>query len=519
MTGCKTGPAANAHQAILRILVPGVISTVLGVWLWIAEGPRRDQYISSSGMAYQPTTRLQISGYRFMRRRIECALLGRDLRSVNEPMRAPGQSLMARLALAVILLAVCMVLALLRPQPGLLTAPILMEKQSGALYVRLGETLQRVLTRASARLIAKTNADPQPTTASALSRGRRGPLLGIPGAPQFLGTPLGEDELRWTVCDSRDGTTVVVGRGEGPQSHNLAHDQTLLVRPSSGGSTYLLYGGRRSVVNLADAAVERALGPQGQVPRNVSPLLLNVIPEAPPLTAPRIPGIRGSSSIPGFPVGSVLRVTRAGGDEFYVVLADGVQRVGQLAADLVRFTNSQGTRTVMSVAPDVIRNAPAVTRLPVSGFPDQAKNPPPTGDGTRGAGWAYAASGNVDVSFSVGGLPLSDGDGPAALAQADGKGPAVDAVYLPPGRSAYVRATGLSGGNLRAGTQYFISDNGVRYAVHDDDAAHDLGMPDAMISETSPVLAELPAGPELSRATAPVAREVPAANRSDLGSS
>ncbi len=233
-------------------------------------------------MAYQPTTRLHISGYRFMRRRMECALLGRDLRAVNEPMRGPAQSLMAGLALAVILLAGCVVLALLRPQPGLATAPILMEKQSGALYVRLGETLHPVLNLASARLIAKTNADPQPTAASALNRGRRGPLLGIPGAPQFVGTPLGEDELRWTVCDSRDGTTVVVGRGEGPQSYVLARDQTLLVRPSSGGSTYLLYGGHRSVVNLADAAVERALDSEGQVVRTVSPLLLNVIPEAPP---------------------------------------------------------------------------------------------------------------------------------------------------------------------------------------------------------------------------------------------
>jgi type VII secretion protein EccB len=275
------------------------------------------------------------------------------------------------------------------------------------------------------------------------------------------------------------------------------------------------------VVNLADAAVERALGPEGQVPRTVSPLLLNVIPEAPPLAAPRIPdaGIRGSSSLPGFPVGSVLRVARTGGDEFYVVLTDGVQRVGQLAADLLRFTNSQGTRLVMSVAPDVIRKAPAVTRLPVSGFPDQARNPPPTDDGPVCAGWTYAASGNVDVSFSVGGLPLSGGEGPAALAQADGKGPAVDAVYLPPGRSAYVRATGLSGGNVHAGTRYFISDNGVRYAVHDDDAAHDLGMPDAMIAAPWPVLAKLTAGPELSRANASVARDVLATNRSDLGSS
>jgi type VII secretion protein EccB len=470
-------------------------------------------------MAWQPTTRLQISGYRFTRRRIECALLGRDLRSVNEPIRAPAQSLMTGLALAVVALAGCLVLAFLRPQPALVAAPILMDKQSGALYVRVGDTLHPVLNLASARLIAKTNVDPQAVAASALSRSRRGPLLGIAGAPQSLATPLRENELRWTVCDSRDGATVLVGRDQGTQSHVLARDQTLLVRPTPGGATYLLYGGRRAVVNLADPAVERALGSEGQAPRTVSPLLLNVIPEAPPLTAPRIPGVGGPASLPGFPVGSVLRVTRARGDEFYVVLTDGVQRVGQLAADLVRFTNSQGTRTAISVAPDVIRSAPAVTRLPVSGFPDQAKTPRLTGDASLCAAWTHVPSGDVDISFSVGGLPLPDGQGPVSLTQADGTGPAVDAVYLPPGRSAYVRATGLSGGNVAAGTRYLISDTGVRYAVHDDEAARDLGMPDAMIAAPWPVLASLPAGPELSRANASVAQDVPAVIRSDAGSS
>src|ERR1700743_1387087 len=158
-------------------------------------------------------------------------------------MRAPAQSLMAGLALAVILLAVCMVLALLRPQPGLSTAPILMEKQSGALYVRVGDALHPVLNLASARLIAKTNADPQAIPASSLSRRRRGPRLGIADAPQSLAPPLGDSELRWTVCDGRDGTTVLVGRDQGPQSHALPRDQTLLVRLAPGGSPLLLSGG------------------------------------------------------------------------------------------------------------------------------------------------------------------------------------------------------------------------------------------------------------------------------------
>ena len=106
-------------------------------------------------------------------------------------------------------------------------------------------------------------------------------------------TPLAADELQWAVCDSRDGaplnTTVVIGRAEGPLSHVLAREQTLLVRPASGGSTYLLYDGRRAVVNLDESAVVRALGLEGQVPLTVSPVLLNVIPETPPITAPQIP--------------------------------------------------------------------------------------------------------------------------------------------------------------------------------------------------------------------------------------
>lgn len=474
-----------------------------------------------SRMAWQPTTRLHVSGYRFLRRRIECALLGRDLRAVNESIRAPAQSMMAGLVLAITLLAGCVVLAFLRPQPWSVAGPILMETKSGALYVRLGETLHPVLNLASARLIVKTNADPQPAAESALSHLRRGPLLGIPGAPQFLGRPLGEDELRWKVCDGDNVTTVLVGPAEGQQSHGLAPDQTLLVRPSSGGSTYLLYDGRRAVVNLDDAAVKHALAIEGQAPIMVSPLLLNLIPETPPLTAPRIAdaGSRGPASLSGFPVGSVLRVSRVGGDEYYVVLNDGVQRVGQFAADLVRFTNSHGTRTAIAVAPDVIRGAAPVTRLPVSAFPDRTTAAPHADGAPLCVGWTHQGLGNVEISFSFGGLNLSDGHAPVALTQADGPGPAVDAVYLPPGRCAYVRATGISGSNVRAGTRYLVSDNGVRYAVHDDDAARDLGLADAMTAGPWPLLAALPAGPELSRVNASVAQDVPAVtSRSDPSS-
>lgn len=111
-------------------------------------------------------------------------------------------------------------------------------------------------------------------------------------------------------------------------------------------------------------------------------------------------------------------------------------------------------------------------------------------------------SGHSDTAFlTAGQLPVPSGQAPVTLAQADGRGPALDAVYLPPGRSAYVRADG------QAGARYLVTDTGVRFAIHDDDTARDLGLPPAATPVPWPLLAALPPGPELSRANASVARD------------
>jgi len=201
----------------------------------------------------------------------------------------------------------------------------------------------------------------------------------------------------------------------------------------------------------------------------------------------------------------VLRVARADGDEYYVVLSHGIQRIGRVAADLLRFSDSHGARTVISVAPDVIRATPTVTDLPVATFPDRTPMLLDAGSTTLCVSWRHVASGGVEVALSAGGLPIPVGQEPVKLSQADGNGPAVDAVYLSPGHSAYVRATALSGDSPQAGTRYLITDIGVRFAVHDDDAAHDLGLPNTTVAAPWPVLAQLPAGPELSRDKAAVA--------------
>jgi type VII secretion protein EccB len=339
-----------------------------------------------------------------------------------------------------------------------------------------------------------------------LGRTKRGPLLGIPGAPQLLGPPLSADESIWTICDtdSNAATTVVVGHPAGSSIRRLPPEQVILVSPGSGSPAYLLYDGRRAVVDLADPAVLRALRLEGRAPHLVSQALLNAVPEAAPITTPRIPGAGAQAAgLSGFPVGGVLRVVRGDGDEYYVVLATGVQRIGPVAADLLRFGNSQGTANIVTVAPDVIRASPIVNTLPVATFPDRAASDGgiDSSDTTACVTWAPPASGHADIAFLTGtGLPVPAGQVPLTLAQADGNGPTLDAVYLPPGHSAYVR------GNGRVGTRYLVTDTGVRFAIHDDDAAHDLGLPAATFAPW-PVLAALPSGPELSRQNASIARD------------
>jgi type VII secretion protein EccB len=456
----------------------------------------------------RPTTRLQVSGYRFLLRRLECALLGRDIHAPNDSLRAQSAALGVGCVLAAIGVAGCAVLGLLRPQADLGGARIVMGQQSGALYVRVGDAWHPVLNLASARLIAATAANPQPVSEADLARTKRGPSLGIPGAPQSIGVPLPAGESAWTICDT-DGsgaTTVVVGPTAGAPAHRLASDHALLVAPPSGSPGYLLFNGKRAVLDLSDAAVVRALRLEGHAPRLVSQAVLNALPEAPPIRAPRIRGL-GTAGIglPGFSVGSVLRIARGDADEYYVVLPAGVQRIGRVAADVLRFSDSQGTANAITVAPDVIRAAAVANVLPVADFPDRV--PELDAGSTVCVTSRPAPAGNFDTALLIGGgLPVPAGRTPVTLSQADGRGPALDGVFVPPGRSAYVR-----GGNP-TGTRYFVTDTGVRFAIHDDDAARDLGLP-APIVAPWPVLAALPSGPELSRQGASVARDAIGAGR------
>ncbi len=446
------------------------------------------------------STKLQVSGYRFLLRRMEHALVRGDIQMLEDPIRAQSFSLIGGSVLAVIIVAVCAVVALVRPSGALGSAPIFMVRDSGALYVRVGDTVHPVLNLASARLVAGTPSNPEAVSAEAINNSTRGPLVGIPGAPTQISPALGERESRWAVCDDKSGTTVIAG--DFPDD-GLTTNSSVLVTPRSEGAatTYLLYDGLRAKVDLRNRAVVRALRLDGIVPHPVSRALLDATPEAPPIAAPHIPGAGSRSPLPGFVVGSVVRVVRAAEKEYYVVLARGVQRIGQVAADLIRFTDSQNDRDITTVAPDVIAAVPIVDSLRVSSFPAGGGVSDRAMVCTRWKLLPAGANTAVVVGDSVPAVNVTK------LAQADGDGPNVDSVSIPPGRSAYVRSIGVGGDSTSAGVLYYVNDSGVVFGLHDEDTVKCLGLTGPPVPAPWPVLARLPRGPELSKDAASVARD------------
>lgn len=454
----------------------------------------------------QPTTRLQISGHRFLGRRMAHALVRGDTRMLDDPLRAQSLSLTAGAVLAAIAVAVCAVLALARPAGGLGDASVVVVRESGAMYVRIGDVMHPVFNMASARLIVGSAAVPRMVSQRAIDRATRGPHVGIPGAPEQISPPLRAEEAMWTVCDDEHGLTAVT---VGPVAEGaLTPGGSVLVTPRGGSAavTYLLHGGWRARVDLRHPAVVRALRIDGVVPQPVSTAVLDAIPEAPAIAPPRIPGLAGPSVLPGHPLGAVVRLPRAGdgAPDYYVVLSDGLQRIGEVAADLIRFTDGRARQQVPAVSADVVGAVPVVTSLPVATFPSRGGV---TAAPVVCAQWRPGKGETASHTEIL----VGDGDPVTArsivLAQSDGDGPAVDSMAVPAGRSVFVRSVGLTGAGQDTGSLFLVNESGVAHGVWDSDTATVLGLTEPPVSAPWSVLARLPRGPELSRDSASVARD------------
>lgn len=472
-------------------------------------------------MAAQPTTRWQVNGYRFLVRRMEHALVRRDVRMLHDPMRTQSRALTVGAVLAAIGLAGCGALALIRPQDKIGDAQIVVGKDSGAMFVMVEDTLHPVLNLASARLIAGDGATPVIVKESEIGTRPRGALMGIPGAPSAL--PHGEPTA-WTVCDSiasggtkAISTAVIAGEPElGENISTLGDGKALLVTGADG--TFLVHDGTRARIDPNNRAVALAFGLDSATPRPVSPGLLEAIPESPPIEPPRIQGVGDQPSYPfhGKTVGSVVQARDAQGTKYYVVLRGGLQRIGEAAGELIRYSDSQGSAEITSVTPDAVSGAPQANDLDVSTFPDTAPevvdvdSRPVSCLSWRPIDGADESDGGLRATVGVitgNAIPLPADAKMVSLAQADGTGPNADTAYLKPGSGGLVHTTGMDPCSERKGALFFIADTGVRYGVENVETAKVLGFTDGSVAAPWSIVGMLAPGPMLGREAAFLAHD------------
>ncbi|MXP20861.1 type VII secretion protein EccB [Gordonia sp. HNM0687] len=481
-------------------------------------------------MARQLTTRAQVNGYRFLLRRLEHALVRRDVRMLHDPMRSQIQALLVGTVLGLLVLGGCGVWGLIRPQGSVGDAKIAVSKDGGGNYVVIDGTLHPVLNLASARLITGSSESPASVSDGKLASYPRGPLLGIPGAPGALPASGHGGESYWTVCDTATVSPNVSGEsitltviGERPQlggSIDAATDDDAVLI-TNGGTTFLVYTVMRdgspqtvrATVDTDSVPVMRALGLEDATPRQMSAGLLNAFPEVDPIEVPEIsgegrPGGLGDEDIR---VGSVIK--SVGIDDrtsYYVVLRDGVQQITESTAEILRLADRDGTAPVQTVAPGQIAATPTSARLPVDDFPERTPDLVDVDTaGTLCQAWSRGADDPAATTRLLIGraLPLPDGAEPVQVTSADGPGPGVDQVYLRPGTGEYIQVTGAEPDSDRAESRYFVSDVGIRFGVADAEAGEILGLGESPAKAPWSVISLLGSGPSLSRTGALVSHD------------
>ena len=474
------------------------------------------------------SNRDQNSGHLFYNRRLRAATTRFSVR-----MKHDDRKQTAALVLSIVLVAIAagwmVLLNVLKPSGVVGDSAIIGDRESGAIYARIDGRLYPALNLTSARLATGTAGQPTWVKPAEIAKYPTGPLVGIPGAPAAMPVHRGAVSA-WAVCDTagrprtadKPVVTSIAGQLAGGRATPMAKDAALLVTFER--ATYVIWGGKRSQIDPADRAVTLSLGldPGVTVPVIISRALFDGLPATEPLRVPKVPDAGTPSKLlSGSQVGAVLQAqTAGGGTQFYVLLADGVQKVGGFVADLMRSANSYGSTTPRTVTPDVLVNIPEVNSLPVDYYPskrlnfvDSEANP------TTCVGWEKASTDPQArvMIYNGRGLPVpSSMDNRIVRLVRDDRDPAsvvANQVLVLSGAANFVTSTsGVITSDSRE-SLFWVSDSGVRFGIAADDSTlRALGLdPGSAVQAPWPLLRTFAAGPALSQQAALVARDtVPA---------
>ena len=456
---------------------------------------------------FRLTTKVQVSGWRFLLRRVEHAIVRRDTRMFDDPLQFYSRAVMIGIVLAVLICLGAALLAYFKPLGKRGGDSLLVDRTTNQLYVVMPGTdqLRPVYNLTSARLVLGNPGTPSAVKSDELNRMSKGQPIGIPGAP--YATPVSSvAESTWTLCDTvtkaesvapKVNTSVIVlplvrDSSVGP----MRPDQGMLVT-YEGGDWLVTDRGRHSI-DLSDRAVTSAVGiPVTAKATPISSGLFNALPNVGPWQLPQIAAAGAPNTLglpPNLVIGSVFQTVTESGEQQYVVLPDGVAKVNDPTAAALRAGNSYGLVAPPAVESSVV--ARIAEQVYVSPLPDKAlemqlREETPTlcwswqrQPGDQGAKISVISGRRLPIPATA----LNNG-----IDQIGGDA----TVFINGGQ--FIR---LQSPDPRYGeSMYYVDPQGVRYGIPNDDTAQDLGLSGPLTAPWQ-VVSLLVDGPVLSQQAA-----------------
>ncbi|SKN05741.1 type VII secretion protein EccB, Actinobacterial [Mycobacteroides abscessus subsp. massiliense] len=471
--------------------------------------------------SWQLTTKISVSGVRFLLRRLEDAIVRRNTSQHDDAIRFYNQRHNYSIIAAAIVAVACLGLAYFKPQGVAGADRVLRDTTTAELFV-LDDTngskiLRPVLNLTSARLLVNQHASPRAVKPSELGHYERSQKVGIPGAPGD--TPfLKSSASYWSLCDtvskpsSTHPTVAVSVLADEPQfgpdtATKVTGEQALMARFRD--QTYLIDATGRHTLDLTNTAITSAIGlPPATMSTPLSDAMYNAIPAADPLALPEIVQAGTPNTLgldPGISIGTVITDSSTPAKQHYVVLIDGIAPIDPATAAALRNTDSFGHLDPPVVPADKIAAAkPRVYPSPLHRVQiiDRATQPVLC--------WSWSKTGTdaaaPQTTISAGKqLPLS----PAKLGKKAHQDTTDVTVYQTgAGREGndstgrYVRIINPTG---NPENRFYIDPGGIRYGIPKESEGP-LALSDPQLAPW-PVIMRLAVGPDLSQGNAALSHD------------
>ncbi len=439
-----------------------------------------------------------------------------------EPGRRQTLAVVASISSALLICLGALLWSFISPSGQINESPIIADRDSGALYVRVGDRLYPALNLASARLIAGRPDNPHSVRGSQITSLPHGPMVGIPGAPNEF-KPATPTTSSWLVCDTV-ATSTGVGAPQGVTvsvidgSPDLSGHRRVLTGSDAvvlnyGGDAWVIRQGRRSRIDATNRSVLLPLGltpEQVSQARPMSRALFDALPVGPELTVPDVPFLGTPATFAGAPgpVGTVIVTPQISGPQQYsLVLTDGVQTLPPLVAQIMQNAGSVSSKP-MTVEPSALAKMPVVNKLDLSAYPDSPLDAVDIRENPSTCWWWERTAGETRARVQVitgPTIPIKAGDATkvVSLVKADTTGREADQVFFGPNSANFVAVTGNNPAAQTTESLWWLTEAGARFGVEDTREAREaLGLKNTPSLAPWVALRLLPQGPTLSRADA-----------------